>query len=841
MLVLPLTVLLACQTVYTIAVDSVVTSSSPEVNLEKVTLVPSPDLEANNDSVEEEANKTLSSSDSVSTSSTVTNIGNDLEQSTSIPNLSNIKAGYINQSNTSSYKQSLMHNFAIRQEPIRKAYLQVSSWKLTLLINLQPYFKFINILDTKLAFVKQEQKRLIANYKSQLAALAKETQEWQNATDDNCVFKSKGCVVGMVEISKTLEIETFQACGKLCSVEATCTNWYLEIVEKVCHLTSGTLRESVGNEEGLTFNLYCGTKEFTICSNMKHSAMIYQIEQIHFENMIEMDQSARLIKKLGARMRAFLPEFSDTSCDTPFHSKCFRTKRKAPLRALGDALKAVTGVSTMADINQLKSRLENVEELTDKYQHFSRKAVTLYFKLFKSQETMEEAIGIIGDRLKIINIEVEHTEFRYEELVLNQAFNLRILNVMSDTRESLNKLITHLLSEIQVLENLMSQTRNNRLSSLILSPNELKGLLKEIAVELTIHKPSLVYWPEEAKLFYSSAKIGILALEDSQILMELDIPLRLKSKQYILEQFRSFPLLAPDFHSYSTVQFPDFIVHDSRQYVSLTEKELFEECEFYQGEAICKLFKPLKVFNILEPSDKCLLALISHTFGPKEFALCDVDLQSYTEPIFQRILGNTYFYAVNQSQQFIVDCYDRTDSEHFTMLAGSGQIMIRHNCATIIENRYSLYGINTFNSSQTHVFEEVNVTQLWHVNTALAWDGLRQDMFNDTRKFAFWSLAPYERLEQLHIIESKVRKNGKIQLKELKRYIKDVHNLPRIVDVIPFGYTLFTSMLLIIFAALFCVMMCEFRSMRMRMTIMEKLFDIKANVVKNGYKLMDIN
>ena len=524
-----------------------------------------------------------------------------------------------------------------------------------------------------------------------------------------------------------------------------------------------------------------------------------------------------------------------------FKSKCVRIKRDSEsgpiLEPLAVALHDLIGLETTANVDILDAKISYISSITEQLVHFSNQSSSLYQNLLSSQKAISKSIVILTSQLIEINEAILHSKFEETKTAENLAFTNQLFHIMGAARAGVNRLIATLLSEIQLIEDLILSVTRGKLSRLIISPSKLNTFLYEIKQKLKLSSSKLTPWPESISDFFSIAQVQVMTLRDNVILLEIEVPLRKKAEKFKLAKYRSFPVSSPNYKTLIRLNLPDYIIHDSNMYSELTQSELDKACKFLDNRGICSLPKPMQAFTKELPQDRCLFALVNKNFTAENYVDCNAHITPYIQPTFERIKQNVFYYNFNTTKTAVVDCYHNTDPVIHDILPGSGRIELLPNCETIIDRVYKFYGINNYNDSERHVMTIGNVTRMLKIDRFILWDKIQMNIFEPLVKQ--WNPDSYQRLAQLHIIANKAQKEGILKLKQLKNYVSKFSLLPTYVTTVPFAFNLMTTFVIMIQMAAFGLIICDQRTLNSRMNNLYNSYSghsLKPVMNKNGYQ-----
>jgi hypothetical protein len=208
------------------------------------------------------------------------------------------------------YKEFLMKTFAILQQPEQTIFLQVATWRLRVTILIQPYIKFVTLLVKQLTKVKLGQNNLVKNYKKQMIELSVAAYANQNISEP-CILTARGCRVGAQLIAAKNNTFSFQLCGKFCKDSLACEFWLFDYKNKYCAISKGPRSKLVVVTPPASDVLLCGIKEFRICKNVEYLDNINRLEAYKNANILEIEESGKLLLKLGLRLHSFIPELAE--------------------------------------------------------------------------------------------------------------------------------------------------------------------------------------------------------------------------------------------------------------------------------------------------------------------------------------------------------------------------------------------------------------------------------------------------------------------------------------------------------------------------------------------------
>lgn len=448
--------------------------------------------------------------------------------------------------------------------------------------------------------------------------------------------------------------------------------------------------------------------------------------------------------------------------------------KRGLINAFGSAFKFLFGTLDNGDYEELNSKIENLENHDDTLVHVETDRLTYLKRLTKQVDGNSKAIQLITNNLKIIVHEFANTSTtlwtEIEQVKRKLEYQSRISSLFREIELTLQEVNRQLIQ----LQESLDVTSNGQLSSILLPPEKLNSILKEVVPKLPTGL-SLVINTEIDQIYhyYNLAKVSAIAYKNV-IRLFINIPLQSNENQYELYSVKLLPYYDKSLAQFLTIKSDDkylAVSMNQQKYAVLSESEKNQCMEPPYG--VCPISIPL--LSTVESSN-CAYAMYSGDIKKiKELCQRTIVTNFQTPILYPGLNGHFWVYSVPQTIQVTLHCrtspnnikerriktifltgtgiLNNTEnchifSKYFTLLPhingkSTANIQSRHIVIPPIESLLTLSEVNEF----TNIFNETSINNRL---TDL------QSIINDSTKADVITIETLQRkLQEIRISQTK--------------------------------------------------------------------------------------
>ena len=346
---------------------------------------------------------------------------------------------------------------------------------------------------------------------------------------------------------------------------------------------------------------------------------------------------------------------------------------------IGDGLKWLFGTSTEEDTRQLRKEIGDVKTKVGQLHHIAELQTTLISSLKREQRTNQRNIALLAEKtLQLettiaVSREADHLTMRNirREIDTDQIITAAIRIAGAETMA--------FRSEVSKMKQALSHTQQGRVTPEILSPRDLREILKDITQHLPEGWSPAVSKSNTPAEIYNTLDLAVTAIPRG---WEVHIKIPLKSRSY------------GEFHLYQVDPIPTHFLNSSMalktevsaNYFAISSDQRLHftartddiaKCRPTSRRRICSELAPL----VQESRTGCLYHAFRDNRVEAEQACVKRVVQS--SPQVYSISETQWLYALPNEELFAMQCAGKLKPTKGFRLKGTGVIALPPGCAAI--------------------------------------------------------------------------------------------------------------------------------------------------------------
>ena len=375
--------------------------------------------------------------------------------------------------------------------------------------------------------------------------------------------------------------------------------------------------------------------------------------------------------------------------EVPTGSGKIRRTRRGLINVFGYGLKYLFGTADAKDVKRLNAVCDNLQSFQEKVIHTTEQQMTYLHTLDESTKANAKATLDLAKALRNSIQNISLGLGRVEADLFDVRFALEKQTRYSTAIREIELFMMEMKFSLIQLQESLDLTSVGKLSSTLINPYNLSGLLQQVSLHLPKGTSMLTGLSiEDMYIYYAVATVHATATSRS-IRLFIDLPLRAADRSFTLYQTHSLPFFHKGINQFIMIDEPFMYlaVADDRQFFTILTTEMLAKCttDFY---TIC----PSNMVLRKSSKENCLIALFT---GKTEVAMrkCKRTLLKEFEPIWIRSPDAKYWvYSLEKSTHITLKCRplggSPLDEDETTdiWLSGNGVLLNTSTCYIYAEN-----------------------------------------------------------------------------------------------------------------------------------------------------------